>query len=451
MPPQLPIQKHDQPPVVVKQPLPVYLIDLDLPPAYRFRQVAVDYKDKLSILSNVLDFIITSGTLHPDLQACLEAKQKHRKRHAATPVSEYMEELQAFTSACGGKVSMKAFLAFNTLLDSLLGCTSGAVRSFGREEDSVDDDRSSSSISSGTKKRKTGDHSNDRSQMLHFRNLDWGMDELRGLLVQLNFVRGGVVVAEAISHAGYTGVLTGVRKHLSMSLNFRSVSTAGIQGDGNRNLDLDLLEHKKLVLLGRRASVGHVLRDLLVNSETVSMGGFVEDLQSTPTSPCYVTLCNGRTAVHLEKDLRELCVAEESDDFLAATNHDMAMEGWTRKHWKEYIRQHAEVTSLGMGMRDLLKDSLERKQCIVKLFKEAVGVGGKVESRGNSKKRKTYDSKSEESQFEGSGNIVAHFRDIEVWLQTWPVFNECTQFSCIMSPESGRLIWSQMYDQPGPA
>jgi hypothetical protein len=54
------------------------------------------------------------------------------------------------------------------------------------------------------------------ARMLHFRTLDWGMDPLRGVLVQLEFVRSGSrdpeeVLARTVTYAGFVGVLTGVR------------------------------------------------------------------------------------------------------------------------------------------------------------------------------------------------------------------------------------------------
>ncbi len=93
-------------------------------------------------------------------------------------------------------LDMHLLVAFNVLLDLFMGCTSGGVKL------SVED------------------------RMLHFRTLDWGMDPLWKVIVQLEYNRDGVKVASVLTYVGYVGVLTGVRKALSISLNFRPVHNA---------------------------------------------------------------------------------------------------------------------------------------------------------------------------------------------------------------------------------
>lgn len=56
----------------------------------------------------------------------------------------------------------------------------------------------------------------DHIRLLHFRTLDWGMDELRDLLVVLEFVDTSTddpehVIARSITYAGFVGTLTAVR------------------------------------------------------------------------------------------------------------------------------------------------------------------------------------------------------------------------------------------------
>ena len=56
----------------------------------------------------------------------------------------------------------------------------------------------------------------DEQRMLHFRTMDWGMDPLRGVLVELEFVRSRSpepekAIARTVTYAGFVGVLTGVR------------------------------------------------------------------------------------------------------------------------------------------------------------------------------------------------------------------------------------------------
>lgn len=57
--------------------------------------------------------------------------------------------------------------------------------------------------------------------MLHFRTLDWGMDGLRKLVVRLEYVKDGQRIGTTVGYVGFVGILTAVRKDLSLSLNFR--------------------------------------------------------------------------------------------------------------------------------------------------------------------------------------------------------------------------------------
>lgn len=87
-------------------------------------------------------------------------------------------------------------VAFNVLLDFLMGCTSGGARVF---------------------------DSTGLETMLHFRTLDWSMDPLRKVVVHLDFAEnpGGTVLGSTVTYVGFVGVLTVVRQGLSMSLNLQ--------------------------------------------------------------------------------------------------------------------------------------------------------------------------------------------------------------------------------------
>jgi hypothetical protein len=100
---------------------------------------------------------------------------------------EETEELRGISEAAG--VEMFLVVALNTFLDLFMGCTSGGVRTRDSDGDELE------------------------TRMLHFRTLDWGMDSLRRVLVNLEFVRspGTEVIARSITYAGFVGVLTGVR------------------------------------------------------------------------------------------------------------------------------------------------------------------------------------------------------------------------------------------------
>lgn len=111
--------------------------------------------------------------------------------------AEETAEIRGLSKAAG--VDMYFLVALNVLLDSMLGCTSGAVMTTPK----------------GSGRKKKGAEVENR-RMMHFRTLDWGMDPLRSVLVVLEFVRSTSeepekVIARTITYAGFVGVLTGVK------------------------------------------------------------------------------------------------------------------------------------------------------------------------------------------------------------------------------------------------
>jgi hypothetical protein len=102
-------------------------------------------------------------------------------------------------------VEMYLLVALNTVLDLLMGCTSGAVRvSDGEGDEGV--------------------------RMMHFRTLDWGMDVLRRVVVQLDFVEKpeGGVFARSVTYVGFVGVLTGVRSVFQCSFLYLNCACLGL-------------------------------------------------------------------------------------------------------------------------------------------------------------------------------------------------------------------------------
>jgi len=164
---------------------PVFKINLSLPPSQRYVEVATAYQEKLRDLTAIFDDLLEQAGL-PRKPLTLLAKLILRRLYS----KEQTEELRGIRKVTG--VGIHLLVALNVLLDLFMGCTSGGVR-----------------VTEGRRKK-----------MLHFRSLDWSMDELRDVLVQFEFVEqdGGEVVARAINYVGFVGVLTGVRYVLSRSL-----------------------------------------------------------------------------------------------------------------------------------------------------------------------------------------------------------------------------------------
>ena len=174
-------------------PIPIYRIDLSLPPEQRYLQLATDFAPKMQAITPLFDEVLSSIIPWPFLRRWIEFLASIFLRRVYS--SEETRELKGIAKASG--VQLYFLVALNVLLDSLLGCTSGGVRTLldkkGRRALGVEDER-----------------------MLHFRTLDWGMESLQSVLVVLEFVRSEnaepeKVIARTVTYAGFVGVLTGVR------------------------------------------------------------------------------------------------------------------------------------------------------------------------------------------------------------------------------------------------
>ncbi|KAK6532878.1 hypothetical protein TWF281_007050 [Arthrobotrys megalospora] len=373
---------------------PVYIINLDLPPRQRYQQIGRDYKEKFLHLTPLFDDILSELPYNNVISFI--ARIILRRVHN----SEEQDEIKGLVDVTG--VPLFLMIAFNTFLDTFMGCTSGAVR---LAEDP----------------HATNGQDEDRDKMVHFRTLDWGMDGLRDLIIQIDYQRGGVTIAHAITYAGFVGVLTGVRKDLSISLNFRP------SADENTSR-ASVGFHKLLVLLGFRPSVSSQLRSFLLPNKKKDPPGLEKILQAFPKTPCtpaYVTLCNGAQAVFIEKDIRHVKM-NSSEEFVSGTNHDTHMESWKPEDYKEFTLQK---DALGMAL-ELLEDSQHRKTCITRLYENA----NNMKSLRRSSRRK----------IEGGISV----RTVVSWCQTWPITNECTHFSCVMDPKEGEISWVKYHLEP---
>ena len=116
----------------------------------------------------------------------------------------------------------------------------------------------------------------------------------------------------------------------------------------------------------------------------------------------------------MEKDLGDAHISTSSE-FLAVTNHDVALEELDGKKTDDLTQRDTGF------MAELLEDSVERKECLVGLWNQR---RGKATKEGVS------------------------VEQIKRWLRTYPVRNECTHFSCIMDPSrpGGGLRWAETFD-----
>ncbi|CZS93102.1 uncharacterized protein RCO7_07847 [Rhynchosporium graminicola] len=142
-------------------PIPTYQIDLSLPPAERYVQLATDFAPEIKSVTSLLDEVLQlfiPWQWARELVEWLASIFLYRVYSA-----EETKELRGISEASG--VDLYFLVALNVLLDSLLGCTSGGVMT------------------------SMGQKGGDGKRMMHFRTLDWGMDPLRSVLVVLEIER----------------------------------------------------------------------------------------------------------------------------------------------------------------------------------------------------------------------------------------------------------------------
>ena len=379
---------------------PRYTIDLSLPPSQRYKLVAKDFKTEMRSLTSLFDTVIHD--LHPKIPISLlrwAARLLLRRVHS----NEETDELRGISEVTG--VDMYLLVSFNVLLDLFMGCTSG-----------------------GARVKDTGA----KLKMLHFRTLDWGMDGLRKIIVCLEFVEasGGPVIASSVTYAGFVGVLTGVKKDLSISLNFRPNHDAS-----TLLINFRFYLHQAIVLLGFRPSIASLLRKFMLPARADYMGEPLpsdherveRDLPKIATTAAYLIFSDGKRTVTMEKDHRT-AVVRSADDFIVSLNHDVEAE--SRRHIKTDESEYNNKELVAMGIENIVGPSIDRKLCITELWQEAV-----------SRKRSSRRSKN-------TGLPYVTPAEVSRWMDVYDITNEQTHFATIMDPTEGKILSIKRYLEP---
>lgn len=383
--------------------VPTYTIDMSRPPARRYTELVHDFRNKIPHLTELFHDVITGFGLPPKPTTRV-ARLLLRRLYS----KEQTEEIRGISEASG--VDMYLLVCLNTLLDLFMGCTSGGAR---------------------VKMSKAGNGR--QARMLHFRTLDWAMDPLREVVVQLNFVNElhGPVIARSVTYVGFVGALTAVRPGLSMSLNFRPY-----HNDSHSRLsNLQFQYHRLLVLLGRRPSISSTLRDILLPSASVkghehldTISSIQKKVPSLPSTAAYLTFSDGDQTLVIEKD-RVTAHTSTSSSFIVITNHDASCDN-NPAGVSDGDNAKLAVT----GMNELVEESQDRKQCIESKWKKA-----EVASR-----RRRKDAN------QGSSDTAVSVTESQIvkWVEAWPITNESTHYATIMDPLAGDFVYLKRYLEP---
>ncbi|KAI4181485.1 MAG: hypothetical protein L6R41_006591 [Letrouitia leprolyta] len=369
---------------------PKYTIDLSLPPAERFKQVATDFKSEISALPALFDELVRN--LLPQISVG-KVQSFARLFLRRLYSNEETEEIRGIHEVTG--IEMYLLVSYNVLLDLFMGCTSGGIQ-----------------IKDGS----------DPARMLHFRTLDWGMDPLRKVVVCLDFVEkpGGPVIASTISYIGFVGVLTGVKKGLSVSLNFRPNHIIN-----SRFSNLRYYSHHVLVLLGFQPPIASILRQCIIPSEhplsnvecsATSLDQITKSVPSMKTTASYLIFCDGTKTVTMEKDHRTAYV-RSSNDFIIACNHDQVQGSERTSNDAQSSTPDDALKFTGMDM--LVEESTSRQD-------KLTGLWARVAAK----------------------NDTVTTRKLKGWISKYPITNEETHFATILDPIAGTIAWVQRYLEP---
>jgi beta subunit of N-acylethanolamine-hydrolyzing acid amidase len=396
---------------------PVYQIDLSLPPASRYVALAEEYRDELRGLMPLFDDLLYDIGIPLSLFPLVRrfAQLVLRRMYS----SEESLELHGISQVT--QVPIYLLVSFNVILDLLMGCTSGAVRSLEKGQPLSD------------------------SKMLHFRTLDWGMDTLRRVIVQLEFVRSASktpnkVLATTLTYVGYVGVVTGVRPGLSVSLNFRPQHNTSLRIDHVR-----FYAHNLLVLLGKRQSISSLLRNYLFSDgdqilpQPFGLENLAEMLPSQPSTAAYLIFCDGRSAMTIEKD-RITGVIRRSNSFIAITNHDLednAEIGYGSSTKKSRTATTMKKSNTPSLLERIIAESVDRRNCLFTKWTHKVNEA-----------RKRSAAKSRTSPLSVEETMTVTSSELRRWLTDWPTVNECTHLAAILDPTEGKVHWTRRYPDP---
>lgn len=393
---------------------PKFTIDLSLDPEDRYKALAGAYKEQVQSLTGLFNSLLRDIGVPAHYHGPINHVAWFLLRSVYSPVET--AELRGIVQVTG--VPMYLLVSFNVILDLLMGCTSGAVKT----------------LDPGQAKSE--------AKMLHFRTLDWTMDPLRSVIVQLDFVRSksaqpSVVLARSITYVGFVGCLTGVRPGLSLSLNFRPVHNASTKRE-----NFKFYLHHLLVLLGYRQSISSLLRSYLISehdedNQPATLAEIAEELVSRRTTAAYLTFSDGISTVVIEKDYNT-GVIRRANTFIATTNHDKV----EHNPLSTALTPAATEVSGGSprvatGLLELLDESRYRLDCISSKWRARVEEAQQQSRRVNSA-----------SSSAAGANVAITQAELIDWVTAYPTSNEFTHFATILDASTGQVVWTKAYRVP---
>jgi len=220
--------------------IPIEILDLDVDPSDRWKDIIVKYRasllhiyDQLNNLEiGTLGFCAKYGVLGLVNISRMLGKVK------------YLDELQSIATGMGVPVSRVILMQLMYELSTC--CTSSII--------------------------------NTKKNPIMVRTMDWALDSLDPLTINLNVMKGGRVIYQATTWVGYVGILTAVRpESYAIAINYR------------RSYQNSMWDNFK-ACWSMRWPIGYAVRDLLDNQfDYHAASKFLKKVSLI--APCYITMC----------------------------------------------------------------------------------------------------------------------------------------------------------------
>jgi len=289
------------------QPVPTYVIDLDLPPNQRWTQICSNetYKAVMGSLLDALEDLFGNSTLLEDLGKTIN--------NYYYP-TEYAQEIQGCAAAMGVEYGWLSMVNLGYEVTS--ACTSIVAQTT-------------------------------EGKIYHVRNMDfwdgiWLTDHLKNITITLDFQKGGKTVFYATSFAGYVGVLSGMKPGaFSVSINTRYYPKNGL-----KNFFYEIIA---AVMEKNNSLVSFLSREVMTNQNDFASA--IENLSNDPLiADVYYTVGGvsanqGAVISRNRLNASDVWVLNETHWYEVQTNYDH----WTQPPWFDDRVVPAEEAMNAMG------------------------------------------------------------------------------------------------------
>lgn len=194
-----------------------------------------------------------------------------------------------------------------------------------------------------------------------------------------------------------------------------------------------------MVLLGRRRSIGSILRSTILDASAenvvagrkLGLNDVAKGLANLQSAPCYLVLCNGADVVTIEKDFRSGKI-RSSKDFMVHTNHDV--------DHSTGLKPEDYANSSALGHEEWLEESTTRRERF-----EAKWTRHQQKSQAKVLQDNTC-TKSLPHPNATPGTSIVYPVDestLKRWVRSRTTMANCTHFACLMDPRSCQIRWIQ--------